>query len=313
MAETSGFFNAQLVNEEYDRAYVAEQFAAYFASFIGNGVFLGQQQDCQVTATTPVTSMGVNVQPGRAWLNGYWYNNDAPQNLTVSVGDATRTRIDAVALRHDKSGRVVNAVIIEGTPSASPVAPAPVRDVDYYDIILAHITIPAGSIIVTNAMISDTRPNSEICGWVSGLIEQVDTTDLYLQFQSFLNDFIVNQTADFETWSSQQQQAFETWAEGEQSDFEAWESAQQSAVSSWISTNTAAWQADFDEWFASVQDILDEDVAGNLTQAVNELDARTSNLEKMVIKGSAFAPLSDESDALITTSDNYTILLNWKL
>lgn len=313
MAESSGFFNAQLIDEEYDRAYVAEQFASYFAAFIGNGVFAGQQQDCQVIATTPTPTMAVNVQPGRAWLNGYWYSNDSALNLSLSVGDATRARIDAIVLRHDKSGRFVNAQVIEGTPSASPVAPAPVRDVDYYDLILAYINVPAGAIVVTNGMISDTRPNSDLCGWVSGLIDQVDTTDLYLQFQSFLNDFIANQTADFETWSSQQQQAYENWAAGEQSDFEAWETAQQTAVSSWISTNTAAWQEDFDEWFASIQAILDDDVAGSLTQAVTELDARTSNLEKMVIKGNAFAPLATDDDALITTNDNYTILLEWKI
>lgn len=313
MAESSGFFNAQLVNEEYDRAYVAEQFASYFATFIGNGVFAGQQQACQVIATTPTPTMAVNVQPGRAWLNGYWYSNDSALTLSLSVGDATRARIDAIALRHDKSGRVVTAQVIEGTPSASPVAPTPARDVDYYDLILAYINVPAGAIVVTNAMITDTRPNSDLCGWVSGLVDQVDTTDLYLQFQSFLNDFIANQTADFAEWFAQQQQDFETWSEGEQSDFEAWETSQQTAVSSWISTNTASWQEDFNEWFASVQDTLDEDVAGNLTQAVNELDARTGNLEKMVIKGRAFAPLATDDDALIATNDNYVILLEWKL
>ena len=310
--ESSGFFDATLVDETYDRTYAAAQFASYFACFIGNGVFLGQGRDLQVTAATPA-AMSVNLLAGRAWINGYWYSTDTTIPLSLELSDAVNPRIDSIILRYDISARAITAEVITGTPSASPVAPSLVRNADYYDLKLAEIRVNAGAITIAPSMITDTRPNSDVCGWVSGLIDQVDTTALFEQFQAALNEFIANETTTFAEWSANQRSSYESWAADEQADFEAWESAQQTAVSSWISTNTAAWQADFDEWFASVQDILDEDVAGNLTQAVNELDARTSNLEKMVIKGDAFAPLSDESDALITTSDNYTILLNWKL
>lgn len=310
--ESSGFFDATFVDNTYDRAYAAAQFASYFACFIGNGVFLGQGRDLQVTAAIPA-AMSVNLLAGRAWINGYWYSTDTTIPLSLELSDAVNPRIDSVILRYDISARAITAEVITGTPSASPVAPALVRNADYYDLKLAEIRVNAGAITIAPSMITDTRPNSDVCGWVSGLIDQVDTTALFEQFQAALNEFITNETTTFAEWSANQRTSYESWAADEQADFEAWESAQQTAVSSWISTNTAAWQADFDEWFASVQDILDEDVAGNLTQAVNELDARTSNLEKMVIKGEAFAPLSDESDALITTSDNYTILLNWKL
>ena len=310
--ESSGFFDATLVDETYDRVYAAAQFANYFKCFVGNGVFLGQGQNLQVTAATPA-AMSVNLLPGRAWINGYWYALDDTLPLDLELSDAVNPRIDTIILRHDISARVITAEVITGTPSASPVAPALVRNADYYDLKLAEIRVNAGAITVSPSVITDTRPDSTVCGWVSGLIDQVDTTTLFNQFQAALNEFITDESATFAEWSAEQREDYETWAAGEQSDFEAWESAQQTAVSSWISTNTAAWQADFDEWFASVQAILDDDVAGSLTQAVNELDARTSNLEKMVIKGSAFAPLSDENDALITTNDNYTILLNWKL
>ena len=310
--ESSGFFDATLVDETYDRVYAAAQFAGYFACFIGNGVFLGQGQALQVTVTTPAT-LAVNLLPGRAWINGYWYSVDSTLPLTLELSDAINPRIDTIILRHDTSARKITAEVITGTPSASPTAPALVRNADYYDLKLAEIRVNAGAITISPSMITDTRPNSEVCGWVSGLIDQVDTTALFTQFQAALNDFITNESATFADWSAEQRSSYEEWAAEEQSDFEAWETAQQTAVSSWISTNTAAWQEDFDEWFASVQDILDEDVAGNLTQAVNELDARTGNLEKMVIKGRAFAPLATDDDALIATNDNYVILLEWKL
>lgn len=309
--ESSGFFDATLVDETYDRVYAAAQFANYFACFIGNGVFLGQGQDLQITAATPA-AMSVNLLPGRAWINGYWYAVDSALSLDLELSDAVNPRIDSIILRHDISARKITAEVITGTPSASPAAPALIRDADYYDLKLAEIRVNAGAITISPSVITDTRPDSAVCGWVSGLIDQVDTTTLFNQYQAALNDFITNETTTFAEWSANQRSSYETWAAGEQADFEAWEAAQQTAVSSWISTNTTAWQADFDEWFASVQDILDEDVAGNLTQAVNELDARTSNLEKMVIKGNAFAPLATD-DALITTNDNYAILLEWKI
>ena len=34
MAERSGFFDAHFVNGEYDRVYLSEHFAKYFANFI---------------------------------------------------------------------------------------------------------------------------------------------------------------------------------------------------------------------------------------------------------------------------------------
>lgn len=284
--ESSGFFDATLVDETYDRVYAAAQFANYFACFIGNGVFLGQEQGLQVTTATPA-ALSVNLLPGRAWINGYWYATDSVLPLELELSDAINPRIDSVILRYDISARTIAAMVLTGTPSASPVPPALIRNADYYDLRLAEVRVNAGAITISPSMVTDTRPNSEVCGWVSGLIDQVDTTALFNQFQAALNNFITNEAATFAEWSANQRASYEAWAAEE--------------------------QAEFDAWFASVQDILDEDVAGNLTQAVNELEARTSNLEKMVVQGNAFAPLASDSDALITTNDNYVILLNWKL
>ena len=73
MAQECGFFNAQLVGDgEYDRVYLAEQFAAYFASFIGNGVFGKSMQQLEVVCqNTP--NMSIKVLAGQAFINGWWY------------------------------------------------------------------------------------------------------------------------------------------------------------------------------------------------------------------------------------------------
>ena len=51
MAEESGFFEAMLDQDgSYDRAYVAKQFADYFAMFVGNGVFASPTNQLMVTS-----------------------------------------------------------------------------------------------------------------------------------------------------------------------------------------------------------------------------------------------------------------------
>ena len=35
--QKSFFFDAELVDDEWDRAYLSSDFASYFATFIGNG------------------------------------------------------------------------------------------------------------------------------------------------------------------------------------------------------------------------------------------------------------------------------------
>ena len=179
MAQECGFFNAQLVGEEYDRVYLAEQFAAYFASFIGNGVFGSSMQQLEVTANNDMTT---NVLSGQAWINGWWYRNTDVYTLSHSVADGILSRIDIVVLRWDHLARDMYLAVIEGTPSANPIKPPIVRNADYYDLQLCYVSIPAGSIRITQAQITDTRLDNSVCGLVTGVVDQIDTTTLFNQF-----------------------------------------------------------------------------------------------------------------------------------
>ena len=66
--EKSSFFNSV----SHDRTYKAEDWAEYFASFIGNGVFPVPSTGLQVVAND---GMKLNVKTGKAWINGYFYFN----------------------------------------------------------------------------------------------------------------------------------------------------------------------------------------------------------------------------------------------
>jgi len=197
MAEKSGFFDAHLVNGEYDRVYLAESFAKYFASFVGNGIFGGKSNELMVQQKT-TADMSVKVLSGQAWINGYWYENDDELSLAINVADGVLNRIDLIVLRWDNSERVIRLAVKKGTPATNASAPTIQRNADYYELELAKIYVKAGTARITQADIVDTRLDNEVCGFVHGLIEQFDTTAFGKQIDSFIENFEASSIAEMQ-------------------------------------------------------------------------------------------------------------------
>lgn len=183
MPQKSSFFDSAPGDERY---YPAREFAEYFTQFIGNGIFKGGTT-LKVTATGKDANVSLAV--GHGWINGYKYTvYDAPLVLPIQPA-TTQDRIDRIVLRLDTSApvRAVQALVLQGTPAASPVAPGIVRSGDIYDLSLAQIRIKANSSIVLPENITDERLNNTVCGVVTGVVQQADTTTIFNQFQSWLN------------------------------------------------------------------------------------------------------------------------------
>lgn len=310
MAQECGFFNAQLVGEEYDRVYLAEQFAAYFASFIGNGVFGSSMQQLEVTANNDMTT---KVLSGQAWINGWWYRNTDTYQLSHSVADGVLSRIDIVVLRWDHSARDMHLAVIEGTPSANPVKPSIVRNADYYDLQLCEVSIPAGSIRITQAQIKDTRLDNSVCGLVTGVVDQIDTTSLFNQFEKYFEEFKQFYENDYANWTTEQKQAYITWVTLQENDYTNWTNEQKAEYDEWYTSHIDLWQNEFTTWFDNIKDQLSEDAAGKIQIELDEHEARLSNLEKMIISGKAFAPAEISSGELLATSNNEVILFEWPI
>lgn len=187
MAEQSGFFNAHFVNGEYDRTYLADSLARYFASFIGNGIFGGKLSELIVSQHTD-SGMKIEVLPGRAWINGYWYENTSNLSLDVEVADGVLNRIDAVVVRWDNVEREVKVVVKKGTFASNAVAPTLQRDSDCYELKLAEIYVKAGTTSVAQINITDTRLDSSVCGIVTGIVEQIDATEFGAQLNSYIKE-----------------------------------------------------------------------------------------------------------------------------
>lgn len=311
--ERCGFFDAYLNGEEYDRVYLAAQFAAYFASFIGNGVYAEHSNQLQVVAM-PTPQMQVGVEKGQGWINGYWYENTDTMYLPIKVADGVLNRIDSIVLRLGFAERNMWLMVKEGTPAINPIAPEVTRTADYYDLQLATISIPASSIRITQAQIQDTRMNQDVCGWVTGVVKQLDTTTLFNQFETYFQEFKENNQADYEEWTETQKQAWLLWVSGQETDFTDWTDEQKEEYETWYATHIDQWQSDFDTWFENIKGQLGEDAAGNLQNQIDEHEARLNNLEMMLLAtGMLFAANEISSGECLITNDDYVLLFQWPI
>lgn len=267
MAQECGFFNARLVDDNFDRVYLAEQFAAYFAAFIGNGIYGKSMQRLQVLCqNTP--NMSIKVLSGEAYINGWWYRNTDTYNIQVPIADGVLSRIDVVVVRWGNSERDMWLQLITGTPSVNPVKPAIRRDADYYDLQLAVINVSAGSIRIVQSQIQDTRLDNSVCGLVTGVVDQIDTTNLYNQFEAYFKEFKERYEADYDKWTKEQKQAYIDFITNSKNDYDNWTAQQTQAYLDYINKT----KADYDEWVANRQDSYDQWTANKIleyTQFVN--------------------------------------------
>lgn len=183
MSEKSGFFDAHKVSGEWDRTYISEDFARYFSAFVGNGVFAHKSDELQVIQSSPL-GMSVTVASGMSWLDGYFYYNDSELPLPIDNADGSLNRIDTIVCRWSAVDRSIRTVVKKGVAAVSPQAPTPQWNSDVRELQLASIRVNAGIVAISQDLITDTRPNTTVCGWVTGLIDQVDTSTLFKQWDA---------------------------------------------------------------------------------------------------------------------------------
>lgn len=205
MSYTSGFFDAMdLGGGNYDRKYSAAVFAHYFSLLVKNGVFPDPSTGMQVKASSS-PDMHVSVQPGSGWVNGYYITiyDDGPEVLTVPTANPSLSRIDSVIMGLNYVDREIQLYIKSGAVSSSPSAVSLQRDNDLYEMELAQIAVGAGIASISQANITDMRQNTSRCGIVKGTIDQIDTTDLFAQyddaFQTWFDDIQSQLSGDVAT------------------------------------------------------------------------------------------------------------------
>lgn len=179
-----GFFNS--VNG--DRLYDADDISNFFYKLISDGVFVTPSTSLQVTASSGMT---VSVAAGYGMIKAKYINNDSPAYLTLDSADSTNPRLDRVVLGLNYANRAISLYIKKGTAAATPTAQTLTRTAGVlWELSLATIEVSAGATAITQANITDDRGNSELCGYVTGMIQQIDTSALFAQFTAaFYNWF----------------------------------------------------------------------------------------------------------------------------
>lgn len=264
MAIRSCFFNS--VNG--DRVYNAYRFAEYFASFIANGVFPNPSTGFQVMSSE---GMRVKISPGKAWINGYFAINDDDIFTDIEVADGVQDRIDRVVLRYSLLSRDIQLSVKKGVPSENPLAPELTRNSEEYELGLATININRGVIKIGQADITDTRLDNSVCGIVHGLVDQVDTTTLFNQYQTWLNNKKTEFDTDLEQYKTNKKNEINNWFIDKKSEWE-----------SWYNTNTTQLLNAFNTWFEDVKNLLSGDVAGNIINKIDKVDKKVDNLNSKV-------------------------------
>lgn len=209
MTIQSYFFNAMKdTHGEYDRVYDANDVTSYLDKIVGNGVFPNPSTNLQVK---PASGMNIVVKAGQGWINGYKLINTADLPLTIEAADVLLGRIDAVIFYVDMNTREMGITVKQGTKAASPVAPTMARTTSRWEMCLAQVTVAKQATSITAANIRDTRGNSDLCGIVQGLIQQIDTTELWEQQQDEYAQAVQQFENEQEAWQESSRQDFDDW------------------------------------------------------------------------------------------------------
>ena len=199
----SGFYDA--ING--DRKYSAEDMNKPYSRVVADGVFATQEgtpsSDLQVVASG--TGMIITVQAGQAIIGGKWFENTSPIMVTVPANTALYSRLDSVIMRVDKrtSGRTGAIVYRTGTAAQEPTAPEITQTASLMEYRLANIIVGPSTTAILQSQIVDLRGTET--PWVTSLIQQVDTSTLFAQYQAAFAEQYARYTEEYQAYKAQQQ------------------------------------------------------------------------------------------------------------
>lgn len=183
MAITYGFYNSK----DGDRKYYARQVSKIVDSLVKDGIFMHIGNHLNVMQGT---GMQVLVEPGFAWFNHTWTENDADYSLTIEESDLLQPRIDAIVLEVDESLAVrANAIkVVKGAPASEPQKPVLTNTAEVHQYPLAYVSVAVGVTEITNANI-ENRIGLEDCPFVTGVLETINIDTLIQEWEAQFDEW----------------------------------------------------------------------------------------------------------------------------
>ena len=166
---------------QFDRAVGSDVLRSILSNYYSNGVFGISNTNCFKVIASNGGGMTLTVQPGACIINGATAYNKDETRITLANSEAL-PRIDSIVLRLDdnKEQRSIRVEVIKGVAQSQPTKPAHVREGAVYDLVLANILVKANVATITNADITDTRIDKNVCGFVSA-VNNLNVDSLYMQ------------------------------------------------------------------------------------------------------------------------------------
>lgn len=269
----SCFFNSVLDQEGVpDRPFNADDFARYFGTLIKNGVFPNPSTNFQCIADQE--TMSVKMEAGIAWIDGHLRYDDNVHILEIDTADSVLDRIDRIVLRKDVLDRDIHWVVKKGEMSGKPVAPTLQRDENAWELGIADVKVAHGTVSISQSMVTDTRLNTELCGLVTGVVTQIDTTTLFNQLEQWKNEYI----SSTNTWTDEQKALFLAWVKQFETDSSTWKTEQEELFSNWTNEQKKLFLA----WLESIKGILDQEAASNLARRILDLENEDKEINRKI-------------------------------
>lgn len=205
-------------NPIYDRAVDADFFRWMWRLFFTNGVFANPSSNFQVLVHS---GMIVRVKPGACFIQGATGIEENNTDLAIEKAEELTNRTDLIVLRVDfTQNRRISVEVKKNTTELR-------RDADIWELQLAKIDVKALTQQIRQSDITDTRLNSDVCGVVTGAVQQVSTTAIFNQYMDYWQrKKVENEQAWQEQMQSQeqrftaQQQTIEDWYQNVLADIE---------------------------------------------------------------------------------------------
>lgn len=207
----SGFYDAV----SGDRTYSADDMNKPYKRLVSNGVFATPYGDPSTDfQVAPYTGLYITVDAGQGIFGDKWVENDAKFTITVPSNNTILPRLDSVLVQVDlrQSGRVANIVYRTGIPATNPQAPAINDTSGVVEYRVANVRVNASASSISASNITDCRGTSE-CPWITALINQVDTSELYRQWEAAYQEYYDETTEDIDAYFAEKEQAFNDFIE----------------------------------------------------------------------------------------------------
>lgn len=206
MAMRYGYFDSEITGVDsdgmpiLDRAENSELIRLIFSKILRDGVLAKPADSFQVIAGD--SGLTVKIRPGFGLIRGAFAYDEAEEVMALHPAPTSYSRIDRVVLRCNYLQRLCEIIIKTGTPASDPVAPELLQPAsgDYYELSLATVKIIANQTAVTQSAITDTRADSRVCGFITQLIDSIDTSVFSEQLNAYIKEFRLESSQKFEQW-----------------------------------------------------------------------------------------------------------------